>query len=726
MVSSTEKKKETEQLLAGVDRSPLCCDLQKLRPVHIERVCGHEQDLLWNGLVSGYHYLGHRKMVGRHLKYLVFSGKRVIAAIGWRAAALWLEARDCFIGWTDEQRKAQIGRIANNNRLLILPWVRVRFLVSYLLSRNIKLLVDDWEEQYGWRLLVLETFVDGTRFLGTSYQASNWIHVGQTKGYTKRGSSYVYHGRCKEVYLYVVNQRFRRILNCRTRPLPQKSAKTQERERELEMIVGIENWDPDVIPKMELTEEDMEVMADELVDFHRQFSRFYKRLEHRRLGLAYLRGLLAKLKRKTAEGIALLLLGPKAVRSLQDFVSTYRWDDEGMLEEYQRSLDTEISSDDGMVNVDSSEFVKKGRESVGVGRQYCGTRGKVENCQSGVFVGYAGEKGYGLVDCRLFLPESWFEKANVERWQKCHIPDGIEFQTKVAIARDLIKKVSESGLFPAKWLGCDATFGRSKAFLDEVGKGYQYFAQVPSDTLLWTEKPQLKEKPYSGSGRRGSKPQVVEKPIKVSDAASALSLKLRNLGEGAKGPILAEVAAVQVWEMRNGLPGERRWLFVRRETDGKMKYALSNAPEQTSLEQLIHASTLRWPIEQCFHEDKQHLGMNEYEHRSWTGWHRHMLFVFMAQLFLLKLRHRLKKKSGSNPCAGPRSPCGYTRTEVYDTEEVTGKGAVPYVEKPCGVSLSSKNNTPPTRQGKNTTGLLNPTYYRRVASARNVPFDLTI
>ena len=582
-MSSTEKKKEAEQLLASVDMSPLCCDLQELMPVHIERVCGHEQDLLWNVLVSEYHYLGHQKMVGCHLKYLVFSGRRVIAAIGWRAAALWLEARDCFIGWTDERRKAQIGRIANNNRMLILPWVRVRCLVSHLLSRNIKVLVGDWEEQYGWKLLVLETFVDGTRFRGTSYQASNWIHVGQTKGYTKRGSSYVYHGRRKEVYLYVVDQRFRRILNCRRRPLPQKSAKTEERERELEMIVGIEDWDPDVIPKMELTEEDMEAMPDELVDFHRQFSRYYKRREHRRLGLAYLRGLFTKLKRKTAEGIALLLLGPKAVRSLQDFISTYRWDDEGMLGEYQRSLDSEISSDDGMISVDSSEFVKKGSEAVGVGRQYCGTRGKVENCQSGVFVGYAGEKGYGLVDSRLFLPESWFEEANAERWQKCHIPDGVEFQTKVAIARDLIKKVSESGLFQAKWLGCDATFGRSKAFLDEVGESYQYFAQVPSDTLVWTEKPTFEEKPYSGSGRRASKPVVVEKPIKVADAASALSLKLMNLGEGAKGPILAEVAAVEVWEMRNGLPGEKRWLFVRRNSDGKMKYALSNAPAETSV-----------------------------------------------------------------------------------------------------------------------------------------------
>ena len=233
------------------------------------------------------------------------------------------------------------------------------------------------------------------------------------------------------------------------------------------------------------------------------------------------------------------------------------------------------------------------------------------------------------------------------------------------------------------------------SFLTPRGKSYQYFAQVPSDTLVWTEKPQLIEKPYSVRGRGASKPKVVEKPMRIADAAATLSLKLMNLGEGAKGPILSEVAAVQVWEMRDSLPVKKRWLFVRREANGKMKYALSNAPAETSLEQLIHASTQRWPIEQCFQEDKQQLGMNEYEHRSWAGWHRHMLFVFMAQLFLLKLRGRFKKNSSSDPCASPESSCGYTRTGVPDTEKVTGKVVVPYMEKPCGVSQSSKNNTPP-------------------------------
>jgi SRSO17 transposase len=426
------------------------------------------------------------------------------------------------------------------------------------------------------------------------------------------------------------------------------------------MIEGIKDWDPDVVPTMELTEKDMKAMAKALTRFHQRFSRYYRRSEQRLLGLVYLRGLFTTLGRKTVEAMALLLLGEKRVRSLQDFISTYGWDDKGMLREYQQQLAREISTKEGMISVDSSEFVKKGTESVGVGRQYCGTLGKVDNCQSGVFVGYAGENGYGLVDCRLYLPESWFEKENAERWKRCHIPEGIEFQSKVEIARDLINKATEGGLFQAKWLGCDSTFGRSKAFLDEMGRSYWYFAHVPSDILVWTEKPELEARTYTYKGERLIKQEALSKPITVAKAAGAQPLKVVNLGEGAKGPILAEVAAIRVWEMREDLPGEQRWLFIRKDSDGVVKYALSNAPAGIALEQLIEASRLRWPIEQSFQEGKQQLGMNEYEHRSWAGWHRHMLFVFMAQLFLLELRHRLKKKPGSDASTGATPPCDDT------------------------------------------------------------------
>jgi SRSO17 transposase len=134
-------------------------------------------------------------------------------------------------------------------------------------------------------------------------------------------------------------------------------------------------------------------MAQELVDFHKQFHECFGRIEHKRLGLAYISGLMSNAKAKSAEPIALEFLDKKSVRSMQQFMKTYRWDLDAMQFTHQSMLETMISQPDGMITVDSCEFVKKGKESVGVTRQYCGTLGKVENCQSGVFVGYSSHKG---------------------------------------------------------------------------------------------------------------------------------------------------------------------------------------------------------------------------------------------------------------------------------------------------------------------------------------------
>ena len=292
-------------------------------------------------------------------------------------------------------------------------------------------------------------------------------------------------------------------------------------------------------------------------------------------------------------------------------------------------------------------------------RQYCGNLGKVDNCQSGVFVGYAGEKGYGLLDCRLYMPEKWFGEEYAERRGKCRVPEDLEFRTKVEIAAELIEKVRRSGRFPARWLGCDATFGSSWEFLDRISEHYWYFAQVRSSTLVWTDNPQRRPADYGGTGRPPRKPQVIGgRRVTVKDLAAdpQLQWKTVKLGEGAKGPIRSEVAMLRVAEERDGLPGAERWLFIRRYDDGHLKYALSNAPADIPFKELVRASTLRWPIEQCFQEGKGQLGMDHYEHRSWPAWHRHMLFVFLAGLFLLDLRHKFKKNSGANP--GPGTPTG--------------------------------------------------------------------
>jgi len=137
-------------------------------------------------------------------------------------------------------------------------------------------------------------------------------------------------------------------------------------------------------------------------------------------------------------------------------------------------------------------------------------------------------------------------------------------------------------------------------------------------------------------------------PVNVSKIAENTELEWKTviLAEGAKGPIIAKICCLRVVEYRDGLPGKDLWLFIRRDADGKTRYALSNAPHDISPDELKRASTMRWPIEQCFEDGKKHLGMDHYELRSWPGWNRHMTYVFIALLFLLQLRFKgLKKNS---------------------------------------------------------------------------------
>ncbi|MFZ5501068.1 MAG: IS701 family transposase, partial [Candidatus Micrarchaeota archaeon] len=378
-----------------------------------------------------------------------------------------------------------------------------------------------------------------------------------------------------------------------------------------------------------------------------------------RLGLSYLSGLLSNLNAKSVEPIALEFLGESGVRSAQRFLKHYVWDEGRMLGHYQTLLANEIASPGGMLTVDSTEFPKKGKESVGVARQYCGRLGKVDNCQSGVFVGYCSDKGYGLVDGRLYMPKDWFSEDHEERRKETLVPTDLQFQTKPEIALDAIKRVAGTGRFPARWAGCDATFGSNPDFLSGLPEGMHYFAQVRSDTLVFSEKVEVELPECGGRGPRPSKPKVVSeqnRPRPVVEVASNATWETIVLAEGAKGPILADVAVLRVWRALNGVPVEEVWLYARRLEDGQIKYALSNAPPDMPRSELDRAAMMRWSIEQCFRDGKSHLGMDHYEHRSWPAWHRHMIYVFLASLFLLRLRVHGKKNTSSNPSAGSEAP----------------------------------------------------------------------
>lgn len=640
--------------------------LKSFRPVTLELVSGSELEPVWDYLVKQFHYLGYQKLFGHRLKYLALIGEHPVAALSWSAAALKVGTRDLFIGWSEEQKRIYLDHVANNSRFLILPWVRIPHLASHVLSLNIRRLRGDWEQQFHHPLWLLETFVDPSRFKGTSYQASNWKRLGQTDGFGKVGHGYVHHGSRKEVYVYVLEPRFREIIGCAPQAydLLHRPPPSLAKVEALKMMLRQGPWNPDLIPAMQLTEADVHRLAEELVKFHEQFHDCLGRLEHRRLGLAYLSGLMSNMDAKSVEPMALEFLGEAGVRSLQRFMKECRWDHPAMAAQHRVVLSVRIADPHGMLSVDSSEFPKKGKESVGVARQYCGAVGKVENCQSGVFVGYASEKGYGLLAGRLYMPKIWFTPEYAQRRKDNWVPEDLTFQTKLQIASELIEEVTREGLFPGRWIGCDAAFGSDQEFLESLPKEYYYFADIHSDTQVFLEKPKIKLPAYGGRGRRPKRVQITWShgaPVLVSALAHSAKNPWQSvvLGEGAKGPIVAQVKCLRVYPSRNGLPREDSvWLFIRKNPDGKVKYSISNAPIDMPFAELCKASLLRWPIEQCFEEGKSELGMDQYEHRSWPAWHRHMIYVFLGLHFLLQLRIKFKKNSSPDSAAGTEASGG--------------------------------------------------------------------
>ena len=206
------KKRNQSIPFVPIDKTPLNTKLSDLEPVDLKLVRNTDLETLYNSLVQKHHYLGYRQIVGNHLKYMAFIGKRPVACIGWGSAAWSVKSRDAFIGWNKKTKEQRLHFVANNTRFLVPSWVQVKCLASKVLSINIKRISDDWIKVYHHPLYLLETFVDQNRFKGTCYKAANWIRVGQTKGTAKRGHNHLVHGKIKDVLLYPLAKGFRKKL----------------------------------------------------------------------------------------------------------------------------------------------------------------------------------------------------------------------------------------------------------------------------------------------------------------------------------------------------------------------------------------------------------------------------------------------------------------------------------------------------------------------------------
>jgi SRSO17 transposase len=415
-------------------------------------------------------------------------------------------------------------------------------------------------------------------------------------------------------------------------------------------------------PLFTLQDADVEGFLDELQRFHAAFATCFARKESRENAYTYLVGRLSSLERKTIEAIAHHVVGSRSVRSLQRSLSDGWFNEAQILHGYHHMLSVELGETDGVLVFDESGTVKKGCHSAGVARQYCGTIGKVDTCQVGVYVGYVSRQGYALLDKRLYMPKGWFTDAYADRRRRCHVPEELTFQTKPQQAAKMLLKIYQQEQLPFKYVVADTVYGNNLAFLEAAEQclGTTYLVAMPADTLCWKQPPLTTTTTvrYKGKVRtkRILKPPAKE-PITVAQLACTLHPSYwyrRIVSEGTKGPIAYEFTRRRVTLAKDGLPWRTVWLVVKRTSGDTPTYwfYISNASTSARLPLFVWLSGRRWAIEQCFEEAKQEVGLDQYEGRKFPGWHHHILLCMLAHFFLWHLLLMSKKRPTFNYSTG--------------------------------------------------------------------------
>jgi SRSO17 transposase len=365
----------------------------------------------------------------------------------------------------------------------------------------------------------------------------------------------------------------------------------------------------------------------------RYLPRFYRE-EQRELAQVVLQGKLSKLERKTAEPIAYLADRPR--KPVQHFVGAGRWDDEAVMAELRQHGAEALADPDAVMVVDPSGFPKKGADSCGVDRQWCGRLGKIDNCQVGVFLAYVTVNGSALVDRQLYLSKEWAKDR--KRRRRTHVPRSVVFQESWRIGLALIDRSRPD--LPFAWVAGDDELGRVTAFRAGLRlRRLRYVLDVPCNTLIRD----LGEAP--AEGRRWPPGRRVDE---WAEAQPASRWRKLTVGNGAKGPKV--VRAIEAWVQtkdEGGGPGGRERLVVIRTVDREPQvwYTLSNAPTEVRLECVVGVHAQRHGAEEGLQAAKGEVGLAHYEVRSWVGWHHHMTLSLLALWFLVLERRRLGEKN---------------------------------------------------------------------------------
>jgi SRSO17 transposase len=398
-------------------------------------------------------------------------------------------------------------------------------------------------------------------------------------------------------------------------------------------------------------------LQTELDEFLGEFADCFGRPEPREHLRTYIKGQLSDLPRKSIEPIA--LEAGIAPRTLQEFLSTARWDQDLMRQRLQQQVTRHYSHLQAIAAIDETSCAKKGDMTPGVKAQWCGSKGKKDNCVVTVHLSYATPTGFrALLDAELFLPEDW--SADRRRCQEAKIPGDMVHRPKWQIALELRDRAVANGL-PLPWLTFDEHYGMVNDFLFGLDdRGQFYVGEVPRNCHGWCKKPAPLHKQHHEHTRgvrwlKEKNPPVssVVNLVRHSPAFCQQPWKTWHIKDSEKGPVVWQVKMAPFYLRRDGRPTYPHWLIAARSPfTGEIKYFVSNAPPGTPPEVLLYVAFGRYPIERCFEDQKTELGLDHFEVRNYCSLLRHLLITSITSLFLGRVRQRLKKNTGVNGLPG--------------------------------------------------------------------------
>src|SRR6266702_3153412 len=355
--------------------------------------------------------------------------------------------------------------------------------------------------------------------------------------------------------------------------------------------------------------------AQALADLLVRIGSHVRRAEVRRRVGRYLQGLLAPVERKNGWQMA-EELGEGNAHGVQRLLEEADWDEEAVRDELRSYVIEQLGEADGILVVDETGFLKKGKKSAGVARQYSGTAGRRENCQVGVFLLYASTQGYAFIDRALYLPEEWTQDR--VRCREAGIPDEVAFATKGELAQQMLARAFTAEI-PAEWVVADTVYGYDELRLWLEAQQKNYVLAVSETHQVWVQ------------GR--PQPVGLLAALLPDEAWVVLSA-----GEGSKGPRLYEWAWLQLPEVTPS--GRARWVLIRRSLSdpSKRAYYRASGPAQTTLPELVRVAGSRWKVEEGYEQAKGEVGLDQYEVRTWRAWYRYVTLALLAYAALVVMR----------------------------------------------------------------------------------------